>query len=156
MVQALRKKAEEENCELVVVSAKVEAELQDMPKEEAAEWLEMLGVTDGGLGNLIRATYKALGLQVGWWHEGLGNLIRATYKALGQQVGRGHALEAASCVHLPAWLRLLVPLQEAIGTGTLSVCACVYVCVRVYVCVHACGHAWLCMHVWSNKGDGCA
>lgn len=62
-VQALRKKAEEEGCEVVTVSAKVEAELQQMPKDEAAEWLEMLGVTDGGLGNLIRATYKTLGLQ---------------------------------------------------------------------------------------------
>ena len=34
-----------------------------MPKEEAKEWLEMLGVTDGGLANLIRATYTTLGLQ---------------------------------------------------------------------------------------------
>jgi len=27
------------------------------------EWLEALGVTDGGLANLIRATYAALGLR---------------------------------------------------------------------------------------------
>jgi len=62
-VQALRKRAAEENCEVVVVSAKVESELNEMPDEEAAEWLEMLGVTDGGLASLIRATYKTLGLQ---------------------------------------------------------------------------------------------
>lgn len=51
---------------MVVVSAKVEAELNGMPPEEAAEWLDMLGVTageGGGLGALIRATYKTLGLQ---------------------------------------------------------------------------------------------
>ena len=48
---------------MVVVSAKVESELNEMPDEEAAEWLEMLGVTDGGLASLIRATYKTLGLQ---------------------------------------------------------------------------------------------
>ncbi|KAG1673178.1 hypothetical protein FOA52_015289 [Chlamydomonas sp. UWO 241] len=62
-VQALRKKAAEENCEVVIASAKVEAELNEMPLAERAEWLEMLGVTDGGLGNLIKATFKALGLQ---------------------------------------------------------------------------------------------
>jgi ribosome-binding ATPase YchF (GTP1/OBG family) len=64
--QALRKRAAEENCEVVVVSAKVESELNGMPSEEAKEWLEMLGVEPGeggGLGALIRATYKTLGLQ---------------------------------------------------------------------------------------------
>jgi ribosome-binding ATPase YchF (GTP1/OBG family) len=48
------------------VSAKVESELNGMPAEEAAEWLEMLGVEKsegGGLGALIRASYKTLGLQ---------------------------------------------------------------------------------------------
>ena len=37
-------------------SLQVEAELQQMEKAEAKEWLEMLGVTDGGLASLIRAT----------------------------------------------------------------------------------------------------
>jgi hypothetical protein len=41
----------------------VESELNEMPEEEAREWLEMLGVTDGGLAALVRATYKTLGLQ---------------------------------------------------------------------------------------------
>lgn len=48
------------------MSAKVESELNGMPDEEAAEWLEMLGVEageGGGLAALIRATYKTLGLQ---------------------------------------------------------------------------------------------
>jgi ribosome-binding ATPase YchF (GTP1/OBG family) len=64
-LQALRKRAAEEGCEVVVVSAKVESELSDMPPEEASEWLDMLGVTsgDGGLSSLIRANYKTLGLQ---------------------------------------------------------------------------------------------
>lgn len=65
-VQALRKRAAEEGCEVVVVSAKVESELNGMPAEEAKEWLEMLGVEageGGGLAALIRATYKTLGLQ---------------------------------------------------------------------------------------------
>lgn len=46
-----------------MVSAKVEAELNELPKEEAKEWLASLGVTDGGLSSLVRATYSTLGLQ---------------------------------------------------------------------------------------------
>jgi ribosome-binding ATPase YchF (GTP1/OBG family) len=64
--QALHKRAAEEGCEVVVVSAKVESELNGMPAEEAKEWLEMLGVEPGeggGLGALICASYKTLGLQ---------------------------------------------------------------------------------------------
>lgn len=58
---------------MVVVSAKVEAELSDMPPEEASEWLDMLGVTsgDGGLSSLIRASYKTLGLQTYFTTGGL-------------------------------------------------------------------------------------
>ena len=65
-VATLRTNATEEGAEVVFVSAKVEAELREMPAEEAKEWLvEVLGVTsgDGGLGALINATYRALGLQ---------------------------------------------------------------------------------------------
>ena len=40
----------------------VEAELNDLDKEEAAEYLESLGVSEGGLRSLIRATYRQLGL----------------------------------------------------------------------------------------------
>jgi hypothetical protein len=77
--QALRKRAAEEGCEVVVVSAKVESELNGMPAEEAKEWLEMLGVEPGeggGLGALIRATYKTLGLQTYFTTGGL-LLLRA-------------------------------------------------------------------------------
>ncbi|GBG00186.1 hypothetical protein Rsub_12956 [Raphidocelis subcapitata] len=69
-VQSLRARAAEDGAEVVVVSAKVESELNEMPEEEAKEWLEMLGVKDGGLESLdggleslVRATYKTLGLQ---------------------------------------------------------------------------------------------
>lgn len=61
-VQALQQKAKEEKCEVVVVSAQVEAELTELDKEEAAEYLTSLGATEGGLRSLIKATYKQLGL----------------------------------------------------------------------------------------------
>jgi len=71
---------------VVVVSAKVESELNGMPAEEAAEWLDMLGVEageGGGLAALIRATYKTLGLQ--------------TYFTTGRH------LAAAHCVSCSCW-----------------------------------------------------
>ena len=43
--------------------AQVEAELKELDPEEAAEYLQSLGVEEAGLGSLIRATYRQLGLQ---------------------------------------------------------------------------------------------
>lgn len=42
--------------------AQVEAELQELEEEEALEYLQSLGVEEGGLRSLIAATYKQLGL----------------------------------------------------------------------------------------------
>ena len=41
----------------------MEAELKELQPEEAAEYLQSLGVEEAGLGSLIRATYRQLGLQ---------------------------------------------------------------------------------------------
>ena len=40
----------------------VEAELQELEKEEADEYLASLGVEEGGLRSLVQATYRQLGL----------------------------------------------------------------------------------------------
>ncbi|KAG9439559.1 hypothetical protein H6P81_019724 [Aristolochia fimbriata] len=48
---------------LVTVSAQVESELTEIPPEERNEYLNSLGVSDSGLGNLIGATYQLLGLR---------------------------------------------------------------------------------------------
>ena len=40
----------------------VEAELTELDREEAAEYLSSLGAESGGLASLIKATYKQLGL----------------------------------------------------------------------------------------------
>jgi ribosome-binding ATPase YchF (GTP1/OBG family) len=47
----------------VAISAQVEAELIALPEEERQEFLEGLGVNEGGLKSLIRATYDLLGLR---------------------------------------------------------------------------------------------
>ncbi|QZZ23170.1 redox-regulated ATPase YchF [Leptothermofonsia sichuanensis E412] len=62
-VEQVRKVAAQENAQVVVVSAQVESELVELPEAERAEFLESLGVHEGGLKSLIRATYELLGLR---------------------------------------------------------------------------------------------
>lgn len=61
-VEAVRKLALEQETEVVVVSAQVESELVDLDEDERKEFLESIGVQEGGLNSLVRATYKQLGL----------------------------------------------------------------------------------------------
>jgi GTP-binding protein YchF len=62
-VEQVRAIAQAENAEVVVVSAQVESELIELSPEEQADFLASLGVKEGGLKSLIRATYHLLGLQ---------------------------------------------------------------------------------------------
>ncbi len=55
--------ASEEEAECVKISAQVESELVDLDIEEKMDYLNDLGVTEGGLSSLIKATYKLLGLK---------------------------------------------------------------------------------------------
>ncbi len=62
-VEEVRKIAAKENAQVVIVSAQVEAELVELPAEDRADFLASLGVEEGGLKSLIRATYELLGLR---------------------------------------------------------------------------------------------
>ena len=55
--------AAKEGAETVRISAQVEAELVELGDEERQDYLDGLGVTEGGLQSLIRATYRLLGLR---------------------------------------------------------------------------------------------
>ena len=55
--------AEKEGAETVRISAQVEAELIELGEEERIDYLSGLGVEEGGLQSLIRATYRLLGLR---------------------------------------------------------------------------------------------
>jgi len=52
-----------EQAGIVPFSAKIEAELSELPPEERGEFLASLGVESSGLDRLIRAGYQLLGLQ---------------------------------------------------------------------------------------------
>jgi ribosome-binding ATPase len=47
----------------VVVSAEIESELAQLSPEDRKEYLDTLGVEEGGAGNLIREAYRLLGLR---------------------------------------------------------------------------------------------
>lgn len=55
--------AEHHHAEAIVISARIEEELSELPAEEAQEYLRDLGVEDSGVSDLIRAVYHLLGLR---------------------------------------------------------------------------------------------
>ncbi|QLE58873.1 redox-regulated ATPase YchF [Nostoc sp. TCL26-01] len=62
-VEKVRQVAAQDNAQVVIVSAQVEAELVELPEEDKADFLASLGVKEGGLKSLITATYTLLGLR---------------------------------------------------------------------------------------------
>ncbi|MGK7937123.1 MAG: redox-regulated ATPase YchF [Xenococcaceae cyanobacterium] len=62
-VEQVKQFVAEENAKVVVVSAQVESELVELSEEERKDFLEALGVSEGGLKSLIKATYDLLGLR---------------------------------------------------------------------------------------------
>jgi ribosome-binding ATPase len=61
-VQVVRRLAEDEGAEVVVISAQVEAELAELEGEERTEYLADLGLDRSGLERLIDHAYRLLGL----------------------------------------------------------------------------------------------
>lgn len=66
--------------EAVVISAQIESELVDLPDDEAQAYLKDLGVSESGVGALIRAVYHLLGLR--------------TYLTTGEQETRAWTIRA--------------------------------------------------------------
>lgn len=62
-VERVKDYAKDFGSEVVIVSARVEEELQDMEEADKKEFLESLGVEEAGLNRLIKAGFKLLGLQ---------------------------------------------------------------------------------------------
>ncbi|HLR68764.1 redox-regulated ATPase YchF [Virgibacillus alimentarius] len=91
-VQKVKAYAAEENAEVIVVCAKIEAEIAELDQEEKEMYLEELGIPESGLDQLIKATYELLGL--------------ATYFTAGEQEVRAwtfrkgiKAPQAAGIIH---------------------------------------------------------
>ena len=61
-VLAVKGYASSEKAKVIKVCAKIEEELSELPDEEKNLFLEELGIEEGGLDKLIKATYNLLGL----------------------------------------------------------------------------------------------
>lgn len=61
-IAAIEEAARENEAEVAVVCAQLEAELAELDEEDAAEYLSSLGITETGLSRFIAAAYRELGL----------------------------------------------------------------------------------------------
>src|SRR5699024_12052765 len=91
-VQKVKEFADAEGAEVIVICAKIEAEITELEAEEKAMFLEELGIVESGLDQLIKASYHLLGL--------------ATYFTAGEQEVRAwtfqkgiKAPQAAAIIH---------------------------------------------------------
>jgi GTP-binding protein YchF len=62
-VQQVRSLAAHEGAEAVVLAARIEAEIQQLPPEERAGFLGSVGLEEPGLLKVVRAAYRLLGLE---------------------------------------------------------------------------------------------
>ena len=62
-VDCVREYASSSGAEVVVVCAKIEAELSELLDQERLEFLNDMGIEESGLDKLIKATYSLLGLE---------------------------------------------------------------------------------------------
>ncbi len=60
--EKVMEKARAEGAEAIVISARIEEELAQLPAEERREFLESMGLEEAGLDRLIRAGYRLLDL----------------------------------------------------------------------------------------------
>lgn len=61
-VEKVRDYASKEGSEVIVLCAKIEAELSELDDDDRSEFLNDLGIIESGLDKLVRATYSLLGL----------------------------------------------------------------------------------------------
>jgi ribosome-binding ATPase len=59
---AVRAEAGAENAEVIVLSARLEAEIRELPDEEASAFLQDAGLSEAALGPFIHAAYRLLSL----------------------------------------------------------------------------------------------
>ena len=125
-VDSVMELAKKEAAQTVKVSAQVEAELVELGEDERNDYLEGLGVSEGGLRSLISATYQLLGLRTyfttgeketrawtiksGMTAPQAAGVIHTDFERgfiRAQTIGYGQLLEAGSLAEAKAkgWLR---------------------------------------------------
>ena len=62
-VEQVREYAKTHNAEVVIISARIEQELAELEPDEAAEYLNDLGIENSGIERMIQSVYKLLNLR---------------------------------------------------------------------------------------------
>ena len=97
-VQTVKNHAAQENAEVVVICAKLEAELVALEEDERREFLTDVGVTSSGVDKLIKSAYKMLGLmsyltagekEVRAWTIPIGTKAPAAASVIHSDIERG-------------------------------------------------------------------
>ena len=78
-VKEVSEYAKKENAMVIMICAKMEADLCDLSVEEKKEMLEAVGIEESGLDKLIRTTYDLLGLET-FFTSGSDEVKAWTYK----------------------------------------------------------------------------
>lgn len=78
-VEQVKKYAQEEHSKVIVMCAKMEADLCDLSEKEKKEMLEAVGISTSGLDQLIKETYDLLGLET-YFTAGSDEVRAWTYK----------------------------------------------------------------------------
>ncbi|MEL6579141.1 MAG: redox-regulated ATPase YchF [Cyanobacteria bacterium J06621_12] len=116
-VESVKEFVKDEAAKVVVVSAQVESELVELDEAETKDFLEALGVEEGGLKSLIRATYDLLGLR--------------TYLTTGEQETRAWTIiagmkapQAAAVIHTDFEKKFIkaetISYEDLVTTGSRS------------------------------------
>ena len=116
-VESVRQFISGDAAKVVVVSAQVESELVELSEAETKDFLEALGVEEGGLKSLIRATYDLLGLR--------------TYLTTGEQETRAWTIiagtkapQAAAVIHTDFEKKFIkaetISYEDLVTTGSKS------------------------------------
>lgn len=115
----VRKIAESENAEMIVISAAIEEEIAQMSGEEKEEFLQELGIGQSGLDRLITACYRLLGL--------ISFLTAGEDECRAWTITRGtKAPQAAGKIHTDferGFIRAeIVPFDTLVENGNMAVC----------------------------------
>ncbi len=118
-VDAVRKIAEEEGSQVVVISAKIEEELSQLEDEDRQMFLDDLGLDAAGLDKMIQASYKLLGL--------ISYLTAGPQEVRAWTIKEGtKAPQAAGKIHSDferGFIRAeVVSYDDLVGLGSMAAC----------------------------------
>ena len=118
-VAKMKELAKAEHAELLVISARIEEEIAQLPPEEKAEFLSALGLEKSGLDRLVTACYRLLGL-MSFLTAGSDECRAWTIKA------GTKAPQAAGKIHTDfekGFIRAeIVPYETLVNQGSMAAC----------------------------------